>query len=354
MKARKIVGTCIGVAVLVALLVWAFWPGRETQTERQLTVGSWGGAYQAAQRKAFFEPFQEEHGVRIVEASTPDYGKLYEWQRTGSASIDVVDVETFFVFQAGKKGALARIDQGLLPTASLMKGSLHDFGVASCAYAEVIAWDRKRNPELAELKWTDFWDTDRISGPRAFRDLPATALEAALLADGLPPDRLYPLDVDRAFRKLDELRNKTRVILWSAGSEPIELLKDGTVALSTAWNGRVRDAQKEGIPLEMSFNQAFLDWLWWVIPKDARNKELGMQFIAFTLRVDRQGALAQNIPYGPTNAEAWEKLPEHALRELPNSPENIKRVILRDNDWWADHETEISDRWRQWKLGLEQ
>ena len=296
MKARRIVGICIGVAALLGLLTWAFWSPAPRNVEQQLVVASWGGAYQTAQRKAFFEPFEKDFNVHIVEASTPDYGKIYEWQRNGVASIDVLDVETFFVFQAGRKGALARLDRNLLPAASLMKNSIDNFGVASCAYAEVIAWNRKRNPGLSDLKWTDFWDTERIPGPRAFRDLPATTLEAALLADGVPADRLYPLDVDRAFKKLDALRAKTKLVLWSAGSEPIELLKDGTVALSTAWNGRIRDAQKEGMPLDMSFNQATLDWLWWVIPKDAKNKELAMKFIAFTLRPDRQCASCRKHP----------------------------------------------------------
>jgi len=352
MKARKIVGICIGVAAVLGVLTWAFWSPAPKNAEQQLVVASWGGAYQTAQRKAFFEPFEKEFKVHIVEAGTPDYGKIYEWQRSGAASIDVVDVETFFVFQAGKKGALTRLDRDLLPTASLMKSAVDDFGVASCAYAEVIAWNKKRNPGLSDLKWSDFWDTERIPGPRAFRDLPATTLEAALLADGVSPDHLYPLDVDRAFKKLDALRAKTKIVLWTAGSEPIEFLKDRTAVLSTAWNGRIRDAQNEGMPLEMSFNQATLDWLWWVIPKEAKNKELAMKFIAFTLRPDRQRALVENIPYGPTNEDAWTGLPEDKLRQVPNSPANMKRVIIRDNKWWAEHETELVDRWRQWKLGL--
>ena len=231
MKARRIVGICIGVAALLGLLTWAFWSPAPRNVEQQLVVASWGGAYQTAQRKAFFEPFEKDFNVHIVEASTPDYGKIYEWQRNGVASIDVLDVETFFVFQAGRKGALARLDRNLLPAASLMKNSIDNFGVANCASTpRSLPGTESAIPGLSDLKWTDFWDTERIPGPRAFRDLPATTLEAALLADGVPADRLYPLDVDRAFKKLDALRAKTKLVLWSAGSEPIELLKDGTVA----------------------------------------------------------------------------------------------------------------------------
>jgi putative spermidine/putrescine transport system substrate-binding protein len=342
------------VAALVAVLGWAFWPAPNRPTgDRELIVSSWGGAYQKAQRAAFFEPFAAESRARVVEGSTPDYGKIYEWQRAGNASADVVDVETYFVYQAGPRGALAGIDPNRLP-ATLAEDAVTPFGVASCTYAEVIAWNQEKTPGAADLGWADFWNTQKYPGPRGMRDLPPTNLEAALMADGVPPDKLYPLDVDRAFRKLDELRGRTRIILWSAGSKPVELLKDGTVTLCTAWNGRIHDARHAGMPLQLSFNQATLDRLWWVIPAHAKNKDLAIDFISFTLRPDRQKVLSEHIPYGPTNADTWKLLGDAEIRELANSPENLKRVVRRDNKWWAENEQVVSDRWRGWKLKLGQ
>lgn len=352
MKTAKQLPLIVGILLVVAVISWGFWPRGDRPLSKSLVVGSWGGAYQTAQRKAFFEPFTEAIGVQITETSTPDYGKIYEWQRSEKASANVLDVETFFVYQAGRKGALARIDRSKLPK-DLMKGSVTDFGVASCAYAELIAWNSDTFAKAADLQWKDFWDTDRFPGARGLRDLPATALEAALMADGVPPAELYPLDVNRAFLKLDELRQKTRIVLWTSGSQPVEFLKDGTVTLSTAWNGRIYDAKKEGLPLAMSFNQATLDWLWWVIPANAENKDLAMQFISFTLDAERQASLVRNIPYGPTNNEAWKDISESNLRQLPNAPLNMTRVVIRDNEWWSQHEEEVSDRWREWKLKIQ-
>lgn len=341
---------------LVALLLLCASGCNRSSTEgspgKTLLIGSWGGAYQEAQRKAFFLPFEKETGVKIIEGSTPDYGKFYEWQRAGSASLDVVDVETYFAYEAGRKGALQSINYNVVPKAGLMPAAISEYGVASCAYADVLAWNSKLHPDWKDITWQDFWNTAKYPGARGLRDLPASTFEAALLSTGVSPDKLYPLEVQRALDRLNELRKKTRVALWSGGSQPIEWLLSGSVSLSSAWNGRVYDAQKSGQPISMTFDHGMLDWLWWVVPKDSAKRELAMRFIAFTLRPDRQAELARNIPYGPTNLDALKQLDAKTLAALPTAPENMRRLTLRDNTWWADSSERIQPLWREWKLGI--
>lgn len=337
---------------LVIVLAWAFFPRRGQPEAHTLSVASWGGAYQAAQRTAFFVPFQSHASTSIREASTPSYSKIYEWMDKGIAPIDVLDVETYFVYQAAEKGALLPIDYSKVDRSTLMDGATHSHGVASCAYADVIAWNSETHPDWKAMTWQDFWNTESYPGPRGLRDLPASTLEAALLADGVLPEQLYPLDVDRAFTSLDKLRAATKIILWSSGSEPVEKLLSGAVTMSTAWNGRIHDAQNEGKALEMSLDGAMIDWLWWVIPKHAPNPELAMEFVAFTMQAENQRRLAENIPYGPTNRDAWPMLSASVKKHLPNSPANLPNAIVRDNAWWAKHDPDVRDRWRSWKLSL--
>jgi putative spermidine/putrescine transport system substrate-binding protein len=317
-----------------------------------LTIGSWGGAYQAAQRKAFFEPFTRETGIKIVEASTPDRGKFYEWERAGTAAIDIVDVETYFVFEAGRKGALQPIDYNVINKTNIMPSAMNEFGLASCAYADVIAWNSKSHPTWNNITWQDFWDAHRYPGVRGLRDLPASTFEAALLADGTPPSSLYPLDTVRALKSLNRLRERTKITLWSSGSQPIESLLLGSVQLTTAWNGRVYDAQRDGKPIAMTFNNGMIDWLWWVVPKNSSKRDLAMKFIAFTLRPDRQAELSRNIPYGPTNLEALKLLDTNTLANLPTSPGNLSKLIVRDSKWWGHHAEEVQPQWREWQLGI--
>jgi putative spermidine/putrescine transport system substrate-binding protein len=346
-------GVTLGLTTLLLLCVTACKRGStDSAAPKTLLVGSWGGAYQEAQRNAFFLPFEKETGVKIIEGSTPDYGKFYEWQRAGSASLDVVDVETYFAYEAGRKGALQTIDYTVVPKADLMPAAVSEYGVASCAYADVLAWNSRLHPDWKDITWQEFWDTRRYPGARGLRDLPASTFEAALLSTGLSPEKLYPLDVQRAIDRLGDLRKNTRVALWSGGSQPIEWLLSGSVTISSAWNGRVYDAQKNGQPVSMTFDHGMIDWLWWVVPKDSAKRDLAMRFIAFTLRPDRQAALARNIPYGPTNLEALKQLDATTLAALPTAPENLRRLTVRDNRWWADNAERIQPLWREWKLGL--
>lgn len=72
-------------------------------------------------------------------------------------------------------------------------------------------------------------------------------LEAALLADGVPMDELYPLDLDRAFAKLDTIKDD--IVWWTKGAEPSQMLSTGEADYALAWSGRIATAKDEGSPL---------------------------------------------------------------------------------------------------------
>ena len=116
---------------------------------------------------------------------------------------------------------------------------------------------------------------------------PIYNLEAALIADGVPMDKLYPLDVDRAFKKLEELKPHV-LVWWDSGAQSAQILQDGEVDMVGAWNGRIQAAMKEpndkGGPLAITFNQQMLVSDCWLIPKGAPNKDLAMKAIAIMMR----------------------------------------------------------------------
>ena len=42
----------------------------------EVVVCSWGGAYTDAQRKAFFDPFERQTGIRVRTVGVPDLAKI--------------------------------------------------------------------------------------------------------------------------------------------------------------------------------------------------------------------------------------------------------------------------------------
>ncbi len=184
-------------------------------------------------------------------------------------------------------------------------------------------------------------------GARALRRDPRGNLEFALLADGVKPADLYPLDVDRAFRSLDRIKDHVAV-WWVAGAEPAELLASGKVALASVWNGRAHNAAVEGGPVAVEWNQGMLDSDAWVIPRNSRHPELARRLIAFATEPGRQADNTKYIPYGPVNRQAMSRIPADVAAELPTSPANLAVQFKLDSRWWADNEAQVLKRWNAW------
>jgi putative spermidine/putrescine transport system substrate-binding protein len=171
------------------------------------------------------------------------------------------------------------------------------------------------------------------------------------MADGVAPKDVYkvlstPEGVDRAFKKLDQL--KPNIQWWEAGAQHPQMLAAGDVVMSTAYNGRIDAAQREGQPLQVVWNQSIYDLDYWVIPTGTPNKAAAEKFISFATSTGPQIAYAQHIAYGPVNKQAIGKLDPKTLANLPNSPENGKNALFSDNSFWTDHGEELDQRFTAW------
>ena len=153
------------------------------------------------------------------------------------------------------------------------------YSVAYEFYSSVLAYSQKKyTAEAAPNSWADFWDVKKFPGRRALRNHPIATLEAALMADGVAPDKLYPLDVDRAFKKLEEIKPNITV-WWTSGAQSAQLLNDGEVDMVMAWNGRVSALTKEGAKVAYTYNQGILQSTSLCILKDAPNLATAVRFL---------------------------------------------------------------------------
>ncbi len=216
--------------------------------QETMTITGYGGAAQESQRKAYFEPFTKETGVKILEEEwSGETAKLRGMVETGNVMWDVVNVETGHAVQGCAEGWLEKIDyEALGGREGFQPGAALDCGVGITAYATVIAYDASKYPDGGPQTVADFWDVEKFPGARSMRRTPWSTLEMALIADGVPAADLYDVleteeGVDRAFKKLDEIKPHVKV-WWSAGAQPPQLLADGEVSMVTAYNGRIYNA----------------------------------------------------------------------------------------------------------------
>ena len=319
----------------------------------EITVVSYGGAFQEAQRKAFFEPFERETGIRIKDAQwSGEYAKLKAMVDGGSPTWDLVTAaEASIVARGVRDGILDSIDYSGIDKSQYYPEAVTPFSFATNFFSTSMAYDARAFGASRPIPktWAEFWDVKRFPGKRSLRNDPRTTLEFALLADGVPLDSLYPLDVDRAFRSLDRIRSAITV-WWTTGSQPAQLLADREVALASAFNGRIwAAAKRDSQPLAIQWNGGALDADTWIVPRGGRNRDAVMKLIQFTARPEVQAALTQYISYGPTHRAAYANLSPAVRADLPSSPEHRSQQFVFNGEWWAANEARVLDRWVRWQ-----
>lgn len=333
--------TASGLAVTAAQAAYA----------RDLTIAGWGGNYQDAQRAAYYTPFTESKGVAFTE--TTYLGGLAEVKAmadTGNVIWDLVIVEGADLQLGCDEGLFEEIPWDRMT----VKDELNPHAVQPCGAGNVVigngyAYNSDMFPE-APQDWTDFFDTTKFPGKRSVRNQPKMNLEYALLADGVPVEQVYevlstPEGVDRAFGKFDAI--KSDIQFWDAGSQPVEWLAAGNVALSTAYNGRIISAQAEGQPLEFVWTNHIYNIDVWAIPTNAPHKDLALEFIEFVSTAAPQAKFSELMPYGPTNMKSAEILPSEVVENLPTG-KNIEDALFYSDAFWIDHSDELTERWNNW------
>jgi putative spermidine/putrescine transport system substrate-binding protein len=330
-----------------------------------LTVVSWGGAYTRSQVKAYHEPFEEKTGIKI---HSQDYnGGLAQVKaqvEAGNVAWDLVDLEMSDVIRGCDEGLLEKIPPSMLPPGDngtpgglsidqdFIPGTLHECGVATIVWATVVAFDRTKFPDQRPETIKDFFDIERFPGKRSLRKNPRVNLEWALMADGVPTAQVYevlatPEGVDRAFRKLDTI--KKHVVWWEAGAQPPQMLADGEVVMTSAYNGRLYNAMvKEKKPFVIIWDGQVWDIDLWGIVKGTKHLQAALEFVKFSTDSQRLADQAKYISYGPVRRSSMAKVGVRVKPHLPTAPDNFANSLRNDFRWWADNQDEMNERFATW------
>ena len=346
MRNRSLKFALLAAAVYAAI-------GQTAFAADQLTIMATGGAWQDAQRKAWFGPFTVETGVKMVEQEyLGDLGKIKAMVDTGDVPIDLVTVETATVLQGCDAGVLEHLDYSKIADKSkFIKGSALECGVGLDAYGDVLAYNPTTLKE-APTSVLDLFNTQKFPGKRAMRKFPAQNLEWALMADGVAPDQVYkvlatPEGVDRAFKKLDTI--KADIVWWDAGAQPAQLLASGEVVMTTAWNGRIQNAiDTDGKPFKIVWNGQILEYDMISIPKGAKNPDLAYKYLAYISKPENNAKLASFITYGPVRTDATQHVAADALPKLPNAPDHMTSYLVADTEFWGDYGEDLVKRFNAW------
>ena len=320
---------------------------------RDLTVVSWGGNYQDAQRQIYFEPFAKETGKPILDESWDGgYGVLAAKLQAGTPNWDVVQVETEELALGCADGLYEPVDWAKLGgEEKFIPSAVNECGVGAIVWTTGLGYDADKL-KTPPTSWTDFFDTKKFPGKRALRKGPKYALEFALIADGVEPKDVYtalatPEGVDRAFAKLDTI--KKDLIWWESGAQPIQLLASGEVVMTSAYNGRLAGINKsEGKNFQIVWPGSIYAVDSWVVLKGSPNKDAAFDFIRFASLPENQSKLPDFIAYGLPEKDAGALLKPEVSANLPTAPANLDVSIPLNGDFWVDNVEALTTRFNAW------
>jgi putative spermidine/putrescine transport system substrate-binding protein len=335
-----------------------------TAQDNTLVVSSWGGNFGEAQRATQFEPFTAETGIAITLApQSPELALIEAQVSSGKVEWDLAENSNLGAYTLAGKGVLEPIDYGRMDAKvidgvdSAVKGenSVGFFYWSSLLGYNTDFFDNGKYP----TNWVDFWNVDEFDVPRGLTEMnfEPPPLEAALLAQGVTPDKLYPLDIDAAFASLDKIRD--HITKWlGVGADGTQLLTQGELGMASAGNGALTNAIKDGAPIGMEWNQGLLYFDAWVIPKGAPHQDNAYRFIEFCLRPDVQSKFVQAYPIGAVVPAAYDSIPADITASSAGAPDNLAKQVKVDTAWWTTKNDQgktnlevVYDTWAKWILG---
>ena len=338
--------------------------------DKEINVVSWGGAYSKSQVEAYNKPFEAQTGIKVnmIDADNPAT-PLKAQAEAKNVTGDVFDIELSDAIQLCDEGLLVEIKAEDLPAApdgtaakdDFVENALPGCAVANIVWGTVIAYDTTKFPNGAPQTAADFFDVTKFPGKRGLPKTAKRTLYLALIGDGVPADKVYetlatPEGVDRAFKKLDSI--KKDVVWWEAGAQPVQLLADGEVAMTTAYNGRIFDAMvAEKKPFGIVWDGQFMDYDLFAIPKGAPHPEAAMEYLKFATDTQRLADQAKWIAYGPARKSSnaligtYNDGTTEMAPHMPTNPDHMKNVVWADAEFWADHDAELTEKFNAWLAG---
>ena len=334
---------------------------------QSITVVSWGGSYARASQEAYHKPFTEETGIEIqLEDYNGGLAQIRAQVESGVVYWDVVDLELADAVRGCDEGLFELIDfadlppgaDGSSPEENYYPDTVSECGAGTLFYSTVYAYNSEvisgETPETID----DFFDLERFPGRRGMRRSPLVNLEFALMADGVAIEDVYAvLDTEqglaRAFRKLETI--KDQIVWWEAGAQPPQMLADGEVVMSTAYNGRIFNAQVlENQPFVIVWDGQVLDSGPMGIVAGTPRLAEALQFVQFVAQPESMARISRYIAYSPVRRSAEALISTHLetgadmLPHMPNTPEHTQRALRNDWAWWSDNGDEMNERFIVW------
>jgi putative spermidine/putrescine transport system substrate-binding protein len=314
-----------------------------------ITISNWGGTTADGMMRSWAKAFTDRTGVKVKSVSPVDYGKVRTQVEAGNVTWDWIDAEGWFNY--GNPDLLEQLDHERIGITEAdfiegIPGALRPDGLSSYITAYVIAYKSDRKGAHPK-NWQEFFDTKAVPGKRSIYNWPYGMVDIALLGDGVPYEELYPLDLDRAFNKLDSIRDD--LLFFNSGAESQQQLVSGAADFLAPWNNRVGYLAQGGMPVAIEWTDALRINAYHVVIKGSKRKVATEEFIKSAMEPQVQADMALWSGYAPSMKAAQDLVDDKVKPWLPTTAENYEKGAgFLNDEWWGENLTKVSKAWTEW------
>ncbi|MER2537562.1 MAG: extracellular solute-binding protein [Rhizobiaceae bacterium] len=320
----------------------------------EIVIAANGGTMREAREVAYYKPFTEKTGTNVIPFDIEIYdqwARVEAMQRTGKVEFDIVNASIADLIK--HKDVLAPMNCEQSETVrKALPGACHPYGMSSHAGALMLIYNKNVFKDKAPKNWADFWNVKDFPGPRALPDSGDRAWwvpAAALLADGVRKEDLFPLDLDRAYKKMDEIKPHISV-WWKTAAQMMQIVRDQEIVMTMGFSGRAYSVIRgDGAPFDVSWDGALQDQGFLAVLKDAPNRDKAIEFLRFMIGyVPGQVHFMNKIHYAAFTQEALDQVPPEDLKFYATVPEHAAQVARPDWEWIAANQDMLNNRFNQW------
>lgn len=315
---------------------------------KEVYVGTYGGIWTDVENEVFFKPFTAETGITVKTVTPTNFAKLRAQVEFKNYEFDLTCVGHGEFIRAKEAGYTEPLNFKIINKDKLWPNAYYDDAdaITICRLGTGMAYRTDKYPNGGPKNWADFWDIQKFPGPRALNQYSTRVTAFALLADGVKPSELYPLDIERAFKSLDKIKPHVKV-WWTGGNQSQQLLQDGEVHMSMIWNDRAEEMTDRGDPVKYVVDGTLVGNTMYGVAKGCPNAENAMRLLEFMTRVEPNAEFSKRLHYVPGNPEALKLFTPAQLARIPN-PLTNPNVVNIDGTWEAKNKGKLDERIAEW------
>jgi putative spermidine/putrescine transport system substrate-binding protein len=319
-----------------------------------LNFATYGGVLNDYMTRLFAVPFEKETGIRVNFGGNASLA-LAKLQTTSgtSAQWDLINLTGAEYLAAVADNIIVPYDYSIIDASNITPEYKGTHGIKFALYLFGMGYDKRKLPEdKAPNSWPEFWDTQRFPGKRSLYSNPSdgSIIEIALLADGVPIDKLYPLDVERALKSLEKL-GRQNIIWHTTNQEPIQQMTSGAVSLATCFDGRVVLANRAGAELGFQAAGSAVSGNPYCVIRTSAHQKAAFQFLNFIFNATDADAEYMDLTnYAVPNMRALPLTKPATRALLPTAPGLKDKVFIKDDVWWKDNLVKVTQRFKEWQL----